>query len=214
MPTVASLLDSVKSLALVGSGNADDTARILRYMNMTYAEAYRTTATQYPTLLLTTESVSMTAGEGTISVAPFSVMRVKNTNTNRILEARSKLDIEELFPAMTDNGEPVYYYMEGTTGLRSYPLNNATLQVRYIPRVGTLTSTSAEADIKIPPEFHELLLWGTLVYMSYDERDKSASGEISIAQSKYEIALNDFRTWLVKQQTRTQMVTKVVFGGI
>lgn len=214
MPTVASLLDSVKSLALVGSGNADDTARIMRYMNMVYAEAYRVTSSQYPTLLLTSENISMTSGVGTIAAAPFTVMRVKNTSTNRILEARSKLDVEELFPTMTDTGEPAYYYMEGTTGLRSYPLDNATLQVRYIPSVNTLASTGVEADIKIPPEFHEMLLWGTLVYMAYDERDKSAAGEISIAQSKYEIALNDFKTWLAKQQTRTPMVTKVVFGGV
>lgn len=214
MPTVASLLDSIQSLALVGSGNADDTARVLRYMNMVYAEAYRVTASQYPTLLLTSENVSMNSGSGTMSAAPFAVQRVKNTSTNRILQARSKLDIEEDYPSMTDTGEPVYYYMEGTTGLRSYPLDNSTLQVRYIPSVNTLTSTGVEADIKIPPEFHEMLLWGTLVYMAYDERDKSASGEISIAQSKYEIALNDFKTWLAKQQTQTQMVTKVVFGGM
>lgn len=213
MPTVSSLLDSVKSLALVGSGNADDTARILRYMNMVYSEAYRVTAVSYPTLLLTSENVTITSGSGTLTAAPFRIERVKDTSNNEILKPTTRLDIEDLYPALDDTGAPAWYFVEGTDGLRTYPVNSGTVQVRYIPRAGTLTSASAESDIKIPPEFHDLLLWGTLVYMAYDERDKSTGAEVNIAQSKYEIALNDFKTWLAFRQTGPKVRTKAVLGG-
>lgn len=211
MPTVSSILDSIKDLALVGSGNSADTDRIMRYMNLVYKEAYRVTAVSYPTLLLTSENVTITSGAGTITAAPFSILQVKDTSNNRILEPSSRVDIETMYPALDGTGSPTYYFMESETALKTYPVNSGTVMVRYIPRAGTLTSGSAESAIKIPPEFHELLLWGTLVYMAYDERDKSAAGEVNIAQSKYELALNDYKTWLLKGQTQAPVRTKVIF---
>jgi hypothetical protein len=213
MPNVSSLLDSIKDLALVGSGNSADTDRIMRYMNMVYKEAYRVTAVSYPTLLLTSETVTITSGAGTITTVPFSIMRVKDTDTNILLEPSSRLDIEDMSPSLNGTGNPTYYFMESEMALKTYPIHTGSVLVRYIPRAGTLTSASAETDIKIPPEFHEMLLWGTLVYMAYDERDKSAAGEVNIAQSKYELALNDYKAWLVENQTSSPIRTKAYMGG-
>lgn len=214
MPTVSDLLDTIQDLALVGSGNSADDARVMRYMNLVYKEVYRRTAQQRPTLLLTSETVNITSGSGTMAATPFSVSLVKDTgNDNNKLKPTTLPELEDEYPALDDTGAPAWFYFTSGTAIKTYPVNSTTLSVRYVPSVGTLTTTSAEADIKIPPEFHDVLLWGTLVYMAYDERDKSMSGEVNTAQSKYEIALADYQSWLMYGQTKATTTTEVVFGG-
>lgn len=212
MPSVSTLLTTIKDLALVGTGDSDDDDRIMRYMNMLYKEAYRTTSKAYPTLLLTTENVTVTSGSGTISATPFIVMRVKDNSNNRFLKPTTLLALEEKYPSLSDTNSPSWYYITGTATLNTYPSNSFTAVVRYIPQAATLTSTSTESDIKIPPEFHDMLVWGTLIYMAHDERDKAFGVEMQVAQTKYEIAKADFQSWLHFSQTKEKNRTEVVLG--
>jgi hypothetical protein len=214
MSTVNEILTTIQDLALVGSGNAEDTARVLRYINLVYKEAYRRTARQRPTLLLAQESVAITAGAGMMSANPFTVTMVKDTgNNSNVLNVITLPELEEEYPALDGIGSPNLYYFTGEKVINTYPVNDTTLSVRYVPSCNVLTAISTEADIKFPPEFHDMLLWGTLVFMAYDERDKTTGGELNTAQSKYEMALADFQSWLKLGQAKPVTQTKVVIGG-
>lgn len=212
MPSVNSLLNTISDSALVGAGDAADTARMLRYLNLAYQEAYRDTATEYPQVLLTTEDVTITSGAGTISAAPFAVRVVKDTATNRILNAVTLEELEEKYPALNGTGAPSYYYMTSTTGISTYPVNSTTVRVRYVPQAATLVDGDAESVIKIPPAFHDMLVFGTLLYMAYDERDKGLSQEVQIAKQRYEESKASYKTWLMLHQPRERMRTKPVLA--
>lgn len=214
MPAVSDILDTIKNLGLVGIGDSVDDTRIMGYMNLVYKETYRKTAQQRPTLLLTTENVTITSGAGNLSVSPFAIRVVKDIdNGYKKLEPTTLPDLDDKDTDLTAAGPADWYYMTGTAAINTYPVNSTTLQVRYVPAANILTSTSAETDIKIPPEFHDILVWGTLIYLNFDERDKAMSGEVNLAQSKYELALGEFIQWLGEGQTREPLRTKVVFGG-
>lgn len=214
MPTVSELLSTIKDLALVGAGDTSDDTRIMRYFNLQYKDLYRKTAQLYPTLLSTNETVTITSGAGAISAAPHKVVDVfDNGNTANALQESTQSAVKRKYPLQADTGNPEYYYMTSETAINTYPVNSTTLDVDYIPRAGTLTSASTEADIKVPPDFHDLLVWGTLVWLSVDERDKQAGGEITLFQSKYEIALGDYQEWLIYSQVSEKDEVKAVLGG-
>lgn len=213
MPSVSELLTTIKDLSLVGSGDGTDDARLMRYMNLLYKEIYRKTAKNYPTLLLTNETVTITGGVGTLSAAPLKLERVKDTANNRILKATTLLRLEECCPALANTGMPSWYYITGGTVLNTYPLNSTSVLTRSVPAPGVLTTASAESDIKIPPQFHDLMVWGTLIYACMDERDKIVGPELNTAQGKYEIAMNDYDDWLFFQQTQEPQETEAVLGG-
>ena len=215
MPTVSELLSTIKDLALVGAGDTSDDTRIMRYFNLQYKDLYRKTAQLYPTLLATNEaSVTITSGVGAIGAAPHKVIDVfDNGNTSNPLKAITESTLKNQNPRMDDTGDPKNYYMTSTTAIKTYPVNSTTLSVDYIPRAETLTTSSAEADIKVPPEYHDLLVWGTLVWMSVDERDKQAGGELSLYQSKYEIAYGEYLEWLSTVQVGDEFKTENVLSG-
>lgn len=213
MPSVSELLTTIKDLSLVGMGDGADDARILRYFNMVYAEIYRSTAKNYPTALLTSITVAVTAGVGTLPTPTLVLARVKDTQANTILKATTILELEDRHPALDGQGAPEWFYMSGDTGLNTYPRNDASVLVRHIPRPATLTVDSTEADIRIPPMFHDMLIWGTLVWSAIDERDKAVGGEVNTAQGKYELPLQAYEDWLFFSQTQEPQVTEAVLGG-
>jgi hypothetical protein len=214
MPDVSELLNTIKDLALVGAGDASDDSRVMRYMNLVYKEAYRRTAQARPTLLLDVMgNIAISNGSGTLTARPYAVTMVKDTgNNSNPLNATTLPELEEKAPALDATGNPDRYYLTGETTINTYPKNTTTVSVRYVPAAGTLTSDSVEADIKIPPEFHDLLVWGTLVYLAYDERDKGVGVEVQTAQSKYEIALADYQSWLLNGQVKATTRTKAIMG--
>lgn len=212
MPSAQDILTRIKNLSLVGSGGAADDERIMGYLNLVYAELYRETATQYPEAMMTSESVSVTSGSGTITSTPFAILRVKNATTGRFLEPKSLMEIEKSDPAMTSTASAAYYYLSGRTGLRVYPLETATFTVRYVPQFTPLTSTTAESAITIPAEFHDAFVWGTLMYMAYDERDKGMVPELQVSEPKFRQAKNAFTDWLLTLQPHEPIRTEAVMA--
>ncbi|TGT42778.1 hypothetical protein [Mesorhizobium sp. M8A.F.Ca.ET.165.01.1.1] len=207
-------MTTVKELALVGVGDGSDDDRLLRYMNLVYKEAYRRTAAIYPTLLLSQNTVTITDGAGVMSDIPFKVESVKDSgNGNRLLSPTTLPNLEDCHPNLSDVGSPSWYYFTGAKAIATYPVNSTTVKVRFIKSSGTLGVNDAENAILIPAEFHDLLIWGTLFYLAYDERDKAAGPEVQIAQSKYEIALADFTTWLTQNQPGPSKQTKAVLAS-
>lgn len=213
MPAVSDLLDTIKDLALVGAGDTSDDTRVLRYFNLVYKDIHRKTAQMAPTLLLAQETVTITSGVGTMTATPFSVEFVKDSgNSNQVLDVTTLVELEDKYPALDDTGNPSWYYFTSATGIATYPTNSTTVKVRYVPVAATLASTDAESAIKIPPQFHDALVWGTLVYMAYDERDKVTGPETQIAQAKYDIAMGDYQQWLLSGQPRPTVRTKAILG--
>jgi hypothetical protein len=211
MPDVADILTIVKNQALVGSGSTADDTRIMLYMNRAYSEIYRETAKDYPQVLLTLENVALTSGAGTLTEAPLKIMSVRETASYNFLEPRTILEIERESPTLGDTGVPTWYYMTSRTAIKGYPVDNSTLAVRYVPSAGTLTSTSVEADVKIPPEYQDLLIWGTLLWMAYDERDKGFGTEIGTCQAKYESSMEAYKRWLMLSQPREKLRTEKTY---
>lgn len=79
---------------------------------------------------------------------------------------------------MTTVGTPIYFYFLGNT-LRFYPIPSASddvYQLDYIHRPAALSAVSTEGDIKIPLQYHRLLVTGTLVklYNMEDDPDNAA----------------------------------------
>lgn len=200
MPSVAELLTTIKDQALVGAGDLSDDERVLRYMNLFHKEIWRTTAKAYPSLLRSVETVNITNGQGALATKPFAIMAVKDQgNGSKVLKSDSEKDIEKADPSLSATGRPNRYYMTSETEINTYPKNDTTLYVRTVPRANTLDADSTEDDLKVPPEFHDMYVWGTIVYMTFDERDKAAPQEINIAQSKYEACKADYTEWLAEQ---------------
>lgn len=208
MPSVTDILTMVKNQALVGSGGAADDTRIMLYMNRAYADIYRETARDYPQALLTSQSITLSSGLGTISSAPHKILRVKETGSYNFLEARTLIELEQENPRLDATGSPRYYYMTSDTAISCYPIDGSSIVVRYIPRPSTLASDGAETTIKIPPEYHDLLLWGTLVYMAYDERDKGFGTEIGLSKAKYDEAMESYKRWLAYSHPRKTLRTE------
>jgi hypothetical protein len=162
-----------------------------------------------PTRLLAQETVSITSGAGTMTVTPFSVSFVKDSeNENRELEVTTLPELEEQYPALDDTGAPNRYYFTSSTTINTYPVNSTTLKVRYVPSAATLTTSSTEADIKVPAEFHDIFIWGTLMYLNFDERDKTMSSEQATAGTMYSVALGDYQEWLINGQPKPKTRTK------
>lgn len=203
----------VKNLSLTGAGDSSDDNRLMDYMNLVYKEVYRETAEIYPTLLLVSETIALTAGVGAISKTPFEVKQIKNLANNCFLKPTTILQLEERYPALDQTGEPNWYYITGDATLNAYPVNDGSILVRHIPLPDELTTASPVTDIKIPKQYHDVLVWGTIVYACMDERDKALGMELNTAQGKYEIALNAFKTWLELRQTQEQNGTKAYLGG-
>ena len=209
MAAVDDILTIVKDQALVGAGDATDDARVLRYLNLVYKQVYRETAESYPQLLLSSQSITQASGSGTVS-SHYKIVSVKETTGNTFLDPYTLPELEVEEPSLDATGTPNRYYLDGLTTIKTYPIDNSTILVRYVPSPSDLASGGAESTIKIPPAFHDLLIWGTLYYMAYDERDKSVGAEIGISQAKYDMALNSYRRWLLMSQTRKPLRTEVL----
>lgn len=211
MPSVSDILTIIKDQALVGSGDTTDDSRVMRYMNFVYKQVYRKTAEAYPQLLLTSQTITQASGSGTLSSAPYAIVSVKETGSNTFLKPYTLPELEESNPSLDETGTPNKYYMTSDTVIKTYPIDNSQIIVRYVPNPSELTSAGAESTIKIPPSFHDILVWGTLFYMAYDERDKSVGAEVGIVQAKYDDAMNDYKRWLFMSQPRKPLRTEAIF---
>jgi hypothetical protein len=183
---VATILENIKSQALIGNtGYADDTARLMRYLNKAHTAIYGEIALINPALFQKTITVPVVNGAGNFPEPVFKVLSVIDVNNgNKKLVSRSTDDIERDDSTAELQGNPASYE-QTFTGLTSYPRNSTSLRVRVLPNPTPLTENSTEADILIPPLYHEALEWATLWTVAYDERDKLVGSELQFTRSAY-----------------------------
>lgn len=205
MPSIAEMIDKVAKLG-VNEDTPDATLRAiyLGYIQSTYNEIYGEVAKNYPTMLLQNQTVALTSGSGTLGTRPFIVDAVFNTDeSSRQLEPTDLRTLRNLYPSMDATGFPSFFYISGFSTIKAYPADNSTLSVDYIPNPETLVDgTTGEADLIIPVPYQEMLVWGALRYLAYDERDKSVGAELGIVTAMYEKIKGDFLFWLKNYQVR------------
>lgn len=199
------ILNIVRNQALVGnSGLASDMQKLVDYLNMAYRKVFDVVARDYPFFVATTQNVTITDGAGILSPVPFYVLSARNTGSaSHPLQKKSVEEIQAEDSALNARGYPTYWYEEGFADIRTYPVNSTTLSVRYVPNAAVLTSNSAEADILIPPMFHDILVWETLKIIAYDERDKASPAELAMAERMYEEIEGRLLTYLACRTAQT-----------
>jgi hypothetical protein len=161
-------------------GSSNDTTRVLSYFNMAYRKVYQKVVERYPWAVQQTQAVSITAGSGTLATMLLHIISVRDVNNSyRKLDPTDVEAVESKDPSLNDTGKPDKFWIEGFSTVKSHPSNDTTLQVRGTPNPEALDENSTEADIKIPPAFHDVLTWETLELMAYDERDKVVGAELA-----------------------------------
>ncbi|MBR0721768.1 hypothetical protein [Bradyrhizobium manausense] len=195
MPTAAQLITNIRSLALVGTTGPGDLARVETYMNMAYRDVYEKVAERYPWFVQETEDVAITDGHGEFVTQPLHILSVYDTVGKRFLDPTDIAAVEQKDPEFTSTGNPSEFYVLGFDQLCSWPQNDTTLRVRFTPNASILTNDSTEADIKLQPIHHDVLTWGTLKLMAYDERDKVVGAELTFNQQEMDRAEDRMWRW-------------------
>jgi hypothetical protein len=213
VPTAAQLITNIRSLALVGTTGAVDLTRVEAYFNMAYREIYEKVAERYPWFVQDTQDVVMTAGSGTFVTQPLTILSIRDVgNSLTELCATDVLAVEKCDPGLDDTGKPDKYYVNGFTKLRSHPLNDTTLRVRYTPNPATLDNSSPESAIMLQPVHHDVLTWKTLKLMAYDERDKVVGAELAYNKEADEAAEDRMWRWFDAHAPKSSQPVKSYLG--
>jgi hypothetical protein len=213
VPTAAQLITNIRSLALVGTTGAADLTRVEGYFNMAYREIYEKVAEKYPWFVQGTQEVVMTAGSGTFATQPLTILSVRDVNRSLVeLTPTDVLAVEKCDPGIDDTGNPDKYYVNGFSNLKSHPLSNTTLRVRYTPNPVVLDNDSGEADIMLQPVHHDVLTWGTLKLMAYDERDKVVGAELAYNKEAHEAVEDRMWRWFESHAPKSRKPVKSYLG--
>jgi hypothetical protein len=106
-----------------------------------------------------------------------AVMKIIDYTSGRPRRIRFKRtdDAEEQL-TLTDAGTPYFYYFEGSA-LKVYQIPGAsqTLRLRYLRTAPVITETSTEADLLLPPDYHEALLFRTVVRLADMDDDNDVA---------------------------------------
>lgn len=208
MATVEDLVNRVAKLGL-GEDEPDATeqALYLSFIQSVHDRVYGEVAKSYPTALLDSQEVEVTDGEGELDPAPFIIMQVTDTDNAKILEPTDLLTLEQENPDLDDTGTPDRFYVQGNMiGLDTDA--DTTLRVRHIPMPSTLTLTTELSALFIPAPFVDLLLWGAITQLAYDERDKGLVVEAQLCMKMYDQFFDPFWTWLAQSQPKQPLYVK------
>jgi len=203
---VSQILTNIRSLTLIGNtGAVSDTTKLVAYLNMAYRRIYDRVVREYPFFNQTTQDVAVTLGAGTMSPVPYLILSVYDSGNSYVkLDATDVLTEEEKTPELADTGSPDRFWMEGMSGIRSYPKSTTTLRVRYVPNVADLTATSVASDILFPEMFHDLLVWETALIVAYDERDKIVGAELKYTEERAETDWGRLSSYLRQRAPRVK----------
>lgn len=206
---VAKIIERVAELSLSGSveGDTVGTAMILGWVQSTYEEVYAKIASQYPTLLETTQDVSVVSGQGTLNPVPHKIARVTDLTNKRELIVTTAAEVECKDLELDDEGAPTEYYITNGSKLNTYRKATISARVRFTPMCNVLEASGLATTIKFPEQFHDCLVWGALRFAAYDERDKGVGVELGVTQTMFDNRVNALEEWLRINQPKP--VTRV-----
>lgn len=182
--------------------------RILAYINRGHEQAYTEVAQYLEPINSTTETVAITAGAGTIVGDIYKYISVVDTNAGRVLTPTTAAELEEADPALSQTGQPIKYYKVGNQ-IFTYPINDTSIRIRYIPQSQELTAITTEAELPYPRNFQQVLIWGGLYWMSLDERDASTNAVLAVAGSNFQNLIGKMNLYLKGNGTATKSVAGV-----
>lgn len=190
---VATIVQRIIDLSL--NENAPDTDlqnKALGWLNNAYKEAYNIATSYAWPRLYSSHTITITNGVGSFPFYPRRVMSMVDTTTNRVLKMSDIVAITEIDPAVSRIGSPAKWYTSGDTSLYTHPINSTTLRAILVPQAADLTLASTEADIKIPPHHHELLIWASLIEGIMYERGFGNDTLLQVANARKTQLLDNY----------------------
>lgn len=118
---------------------------------------------------MVTTTIAVTDGLGTIP-EHLRVHSVFDTTNSRFLATTDVLSLEQEDPELATTGAPNKYYVTNKTEFNTYPLDTHSARVRYMPVVNTLSLTDDATAIRIPVQFHNVLVDGGVYLMAVREQ--------------------------------------------
>lgn len=182
---VSTLVQRIIDLGM--NENAPDTDlqnKALGWLNNAYKEAYNVAANFGWAKYYESATITITNGSGSFPFAPRRVLTVVDNGTKRVLKQSDILTVMNIDPSVTLQGNPARWYTEGETTVKVHPISSTTLNAVLLRRPADLTLTSVEADIKIPPHHHELLIWASLLEGMLYERGFGNDTLLQVANAR------------------------------
>lgn len=182
--------------------------RIVNDLNEIYKEVVQAAADsdndnlEDSDLTLLNGSVAMPEGQCLVALVQ------DKDNRHRELKRADRIWLEQRYPGLPDTGSPAYYWVSKNNTLNAYPANSANIKVFYYPTPNLLTSDSLEADIMVPPRFHQVLVDGCIWYMKMREQGFHNENDRKEAQTKYEMSKDDY---LAAVEARTRHIRRVQY---
>ena len=128
-----------------------------------------------------------------------SVMKIRDLSTGQPRRIRFKRadDAEEQYD-LTLAGTPYYYYFVGTQlNVWQIPGVTQTLDLRYTRTAPIVTETTTEAQLLLPPDFHEVLEFRTVANLADTDDDNDVAARF---EAKAENGIAQMTATLFEQQ--------------
>ena len=166
--------------------------KALGWLNNSYQEVYSLASSFSGALDSVTSTVAVTAGAANLPVIPRRITLVVDTPSKRILKLSDAGSLAQKDPSLTRAGNPAYFYFNGAGSIKTFPINDTSLSVTYIPNAAELVIGDPESAIKIPPRHHETLVWAALIEGMTYERGFGNDSLLQLANSRKKELLDNY----------------------
>lgn len=208
--TPATIVQRIIDLGL--NESAPDTnlqAKALGWLNSAYQEAYGEAAKYALPILKQTVNVTITNGAGTLAAPYRRIYNIVDTVTKRVLKPSDIGYVRSIDPMLERTGDPARYYFDGSeTSIKTHPKNSTTVQLDVMPKAAELVIGDTEDAIKIPSEFHEMLVWASLVEGMTYERGFGNNELLQVANIRKTQLMDNYSRWLKESVPQQVQRTK------
>lgn len=208
---MATVQDLVNRVAKLGLGedepDAAEQALYLSFIQASHNQLYGEVAESDVTTLLDSEDVTVTNGSGALAARPFIIKTVVDIDNKRALDPTDVLTLVKERPLLDATGKASRFYQKANA-IKLDTNDSITARVWRMPMPQALTLTTNLSDLYIPEPYVDVLLWGALLQLAYDERDKGLVVEMQLCARMYDTFHGGFWNWLVKNQVREDLFVK------
>lgn len=182
--------------------DAEDKARILRYVNQAYLYILQEINAQDNEFSWFEQVVSTTNGSVELTFdRPASIKQVIDRTNEVVLKEASLEDILALDPTLSKEGEAEFYYITNRTTLNVWPKASTSLNVLGVADPNSLEETTTSADIRIPKLYQNILIPATLKWVHADERDATSASVMRDNERMLEDRLSRLKQFMYQSST-------------
>ena len=185
--------------------NAPDTDlnnKALRWLNSAYMELVEQCRSYLEPYLQRTVSLELIGGAGALPEDVNHVVSVKNKETKQVFSALHAADSRDIFIS----AQPATRYWVMNGHVYTNTTSDLNVDMIYSARVSELLEGGSENDIVLPSEYHQALVWGSLLWSSMFERGFNTAREISIFQQKWDEAKREIKLSLAAKNASSMRV--------